>query len=74
MYVVTDDLIVEPLMSPVSSIYVLQRFKIPIDNLEEKVVTIGIKESHNIFKAALSSTPALTNGLRHLLTQIQKEK
>lgn len=74
MYVVTDDLIVEPLLSPVSSIYVLQRFKTPIDDLEEKVVTIGIKESHSIFKAALCSTSALTNGLRHLLTQIKKEK
>lgn len=74
MYVVTDDLIVEPLLSPVSSIHVLQRFKTPIDDLEEKVVTIGIKESHNIFKAALCSTSALTNGLRHLLTQIKKEK
>lgn len=74
MYVVTDDLIVEPLLSPVSSIYILQRFKTSLNDLEEKVVTIGIKESHSIFKAALSSTSALTNGLRHLLTQIKKEK
>jgi len=44
MYVVTDDLIIEPLMSPVSSIYVLQRFKTRIDDLQEKVVPIGIKE------------------------------
>jgi hypothetical protein len=44
MYVVTDDLIVEPLLSPVSSIYILQRFKTSLNDLEEKVVTIGIKE------------------------------
>jgi len=44
MYLVTDDLFVEPLLSPVSSIYLLQRFKTPLNDLEEKVVTIGIKE------------------------------
>ncbi|PNX96342.1 hypothetical protein L195_g019547, partial [Trifolium pratense] len=74
MYVVTDDLIVEPLLSPISSIYLLQRFKIPLNDLEEKVVTIGNKESLSIFKAALTSTSALTNGLRHLLTKVKKEK
>jgi hypothetical protein len=44
MYIVTDDLIVEPLLSPISSVYLLQRFKTPLNDLEEKVVTIGIKE------------------------------
>ncbi|GAU30088.1 hypothetical protein TSUD_392440 [Trifolium subterraneum] len=74
MYVVTDDLIVEPLSSPVSSVYLLQRFKTPLNDLEEKVVTIGNKESLSILKAALTSTSALTNGLRHLLTQVKKKK
>jgi hypothetical protein len=74
MYIVTDDLIVEPLLSPISSVYLLQRFKTPLNDLEEKVVTIGIKESLSIFKAALTSTSALTNGLRHFLTQVKKEK
>jgi hypothetical protein len=44
MYIVSDDLIVEPLLSPISSVYLLQRFKTPLNDLEEKVVTIGIKE------------------------------
>ncbi|WJX76454.1 hypothetical protein P8452_59871 [Trifolium repens] len=74
MYIVSDDLIVEPLLSPISSVYLLQRFKTPLNDLEEKVVTIGIKESLSIFKAALTSTSALTNGLRHLLTQVVKKE
>ncbi|XP_058764024.1 uncharacterized protein LOC131637458 [Vicia villosa] len=74
MYIVTDDLVIEPLLSPVSSVYQLNRFKTSLDDLEEKVVTIGIKESLGIFREALNSTSALTNGLRHLLTQAKKEK
>ncbi|XP_058739675.1 uncharacterized protein LOC131611829 [Vicia villosa] len=74
MYMVTDDLVVEPLLSPVSSVFLLNRFKTSLNDLEEKVVTIGIKESLSIFKEALNSTSALTNGLRHLLTQAKKEK
>ncbi|KEH32836.1 DUF674 family protein [Medicago truncatula] len=68
MYLVTDDLVIEPWLSPISSLYLHNRFKTPLDDLEEKVVTIGTEESYSILKAALSSTSALTNGLRHLLT------
>ncbi|XP_050912741.1 uncharacterized protein LOC127127573 isoform X2 [Lathyrus oleraceus] len=74
MYMVTDDLVVEPLLSPVSSVFLLNRFETSLNDLKEKVVTIGIKESLSIFKEALNSTSALTNGLRHLLTQVKKEK
>ncbi|CAI8612686.1 unnamed protein product [Vicia faba] len=74
MYMVTDDLVIEPLLSPISSVFLLDRFKISLNDLEEKVVTIGIKESLSIFKEALNSTSALTNGLRHLFTQVKKEK
>ncbi|XP_058764029.1 uncharacterized protein LOC131637463 [Vicia villosa] len=73
-YMVTDDLVVEPLLSPISSVFLFNRFKTSIYDLEEKVVTLGIKESLSIFKEALNSTCALTNGLRHLLTRVKKEK
>ena len=44
MYVVTDDLVVEPLVSPLSSLYLLNHFQTPLDDLKEKVVVIGKKE------------------------------
>ncbi|XP_045797715.1 uncharacterized protein LOC123891888 [Trifolium pratense] len=74
MYVVTDDLVVEPLLSPISSLYLLNRFEIPLSDLKEQVVVIGMKESLSILKAALTSTSALTNGLRHLLTKVKAEE
>ncbi|WJX82182.1 hypothetical protein P8452_64971 [Trifolium repens] len=74
MYVVTDDLVVEPLLSPISSLYLLNRFETPLNDLKEQVVVIGMKESRSILKAALTSTSALTNGLRHLLTKVKVEE
>jgi hypothetical protein len=44
MYVVTDDLVVEPLLSPISSLYLLNRFETPLNDLKEQVVVIGMKE------------------------------
>ncbi|KAK7395222.1 hypothetical protein VNO78_15770 [Psophocarpus tetragonolobus] len=66
MFMATDDLVVER-MSPTSGVSLLNRLKTPIKDVEEKVVTIGIKEGLNILKASLTSTSALTNGLSHLL-------
>ncbi|XP_058741700.1 uncharacterized protein LOC131614088 [Vicia villosa] len=73
MYVATDDLVISPL-SPISALGLLNRFKTPLNDLKEKVVTIGYKESLSILKAALTSTSALTNGLAHLLTEVKEEK
>jgi hypothetical protein len=39
-----DDLVIEPWLSPISSLYLHNRFKTPLDDLEEKVVTIGVDE------------------------------
>jgi hypothetical protein len=44
MYVVTDDLVVEPLLSPISSLYLLNRIETPLNDLKEQVVVIGMKE------------------------------
>ncbi|TKY65971.1 tyrosine/DOPA decarboxylase [Spatholobus suberectus] len=66
MFVATDDLVVER-MSPTSGVSLLNRLKTPLNDVEEKVVTIGIKEGLNILKASLTSRSALTNGLSHLL-------
>jgi hypothetical protein len=43
MYVATDDLVIAHL-SPISALGLLNRFKTPLNDLKEKVVTIGIKE------------------------------
>jgi hypothetical protein len=43
MYVATDDLNVTRL-SPISALGLLNRFQTPLNDLKEKVVTIGIKE------------------------------
>jgi len=43
MYFATDDLVVAPL-TPISALGLLNRLKTPLDDLKEKVVTIGIKE------------------------------
>ena len=43
VYVVTDDLVISPL-SPISLLHLLNRFETSVDDLKEKVVTIGIKE------------------------------
>ncbi|XP_058741680.1 uncharacterized protein LOC131614071 [Vicia villosa] len=73
LYVVTDDLVVAPL-SPISALGLLNQFKTPLNDLKEKVITIGVKESISILKAGLTSTSALTNGLAHLLNEVKEEK
>lgn len=51
MYMVTDDLVVEPMLSPILSVYLLNRFKTSLDDLEEKVIVIGLKEVIIIIKS-----------------------
>lgn len=43
MFMVTDDLVVEP-MSPISGLSLLNRLKAPLNDVEEKDVTILMKE------------------------------
>jgi hypothetical protein len=43
MYVATDDLTIAPL-SPISALALLSKLKTPLNDLKEKVVTIGVKE------------------------------
>ncbi|XP_058768051.1 uncharacterized protein LOC131641765 [Vicia villosa] len=73
MYVVTDDLFFSPL-SVITALYLIDSLKTPFNDVKEKVVTIGINECLGILKASLTSTSALTNGLRHLITDVKEEK
>ncbi|KAK7294687.1 hypothetical protein RJT34_17578 [Clitoria ternatea] len=72
IYMVTDDLVVTP-MSTVFAISYLNRLGVPLFDVEERVITIGLKECLGILKASLTSASALTNGLKHLMKSIKRE-
>ncbi|KAK7294627.1 hypothetical protein RJT34_17516 [Clitoria ternatea] len=72
MFMVTDDLIVSP-ASSVSGVSYINRLKVPLFDLEEKIIRIGSKEGLGILKASLTSTSALTNALKHLFKTIKEE-
>jgi hypothetical protein len=40
---VTDDLVLTP-WSPISALHLINHLEIPVNDLKEKIVTIGIKE------------------------------
>lgn len=53
MYMVTDDLFVTP-MSTISTMSYLKKSKVPLSDLEERVIKIGVNEVwicsyHNLF-------------------------
>ncbi|XP_047940785.1 uncharacterized protein LOC125188089 [Salvia hispanica] len=61
-YMVTDDLIVNPLCIQ-STISTLREKNIPISDVKEIEVQVGLKEALSILKASLTSTSALTDAL-----------
>ncbi|MCH83500.1 DUF674 family protein [Trifolium medium] len=71
-YMATDDLVLTP-WSPISAFHLINHLEIPLNDLKEKLVTIGVKECLSILKASLISTSALTNGLCQLLTEVKEE-
>ncbi|TKY65913.1 tyrosine/DOPA decarboxylase [Spatholobus suberectus] len=72
MYMVTDDLVVTP-MSSCSGVSYLKRSEVPLSDLEERVISIGVKEGLGILKASLTSTSALTDGIKQLTKSIKLE-
>ncbi|KAL7086721.1 hypothetical protein ACP275_13G017900 [Erythranthe tilingii] len=63
MYMVSDDLTVAPLCMT-SSLSILNRLNISFTDVEEVEVHVGLKEGLSILKASLTSTSALTDGLK----------
>ncbi|WVY90212.1 hypothetical protein V8G54_035726 [Vigna mungo] len=63
-FVVTDDLFVTP-MSSTSAVSCLNRSQVPLSDLEERIISVGVKEGLAILKASLTSLSALTEGLLH---------
>ncbi|RHN46337.1 hypothetical protein MtrunA17_Chr7g0241161 [Medicago truncatula] len=63
---VTDDLVVTP-MSSIDAVSYLERMKVPLNDVEEIFISIGVEEGLSILKASLTSTSALTNGLKQYI-------
>ncbi|WJX82021.1 hypothetical protein P8452_64835 [Trifolium repens] len=63
---VTEDLVVTP-MSSFDCVSYLERMKVPLNDVEEMVINIGVMEGLSILKASLTSTSALTNGLKQYI-------
>ncbi|KAL2254641.1 UNVERIFIED_CONTAM: hypothetical protein Sindi_0258800 [Sesamum indicum] len=74
IFMVTDDLVVTP--STVMSFFsILKGLKIPLSDVEEQAFAIGSEEALSILKACLTSTSALTNGLKPFIgRQLKKVK
>ncbi|ESW12410.1 hypothetical protein PHAVU_008G110000 [Phaseolus vulgaris] len=70
-YIATDDLVVTP-SSSISVMSLLISMNIPVADLLEKEVRIGMVEAVLILQASLTSTSALTLGLSHLLTKVKE--
>ncbi|MED6167336.1 hypothetical protein PIB30_001759 [Stylosanthes scabra] len=66
LFVVWDDLKVMPLANA-SSICFIQKMNLPLDDLEEHVLSIREVEALNLLRISLTSKAALTEGLSHLL-------
>ncbi|KAL9164824.1 hypothetical protein ABFS82_06G129100 [Erythranthe guttata] len=63
MYMVTDDLTVTP-MCMTSTLSILKKMEIPLSDVKEVEVRVGLQEALSILKASLTSTSALTDGLK----------
>ncbi|KAL7086714.1 hypothetical protein ACP275_13G017400 [Erythranthe tilingii] len=71
MFMVSDDLTVKPL-SMISTLSKLKEMNIPLSEVREVEVQIGLHEAISILKASLTSTSALTDGL--MIDPMSKQK
>ncbi|CAA0808595.1 Unknown protein [Striga hermonthica] len=62
MYMVADDLTVTPLSST-SGFSIINSLKIPLSEVKELQLAVGLEEALSILKASLTSSRALTDGL-----------
>ncbi|KAL6529635.1 hypothetical protein OROGR_015258 [Orobanche gracilis] len=73
MFIVTDDLIVTPLCAT-SSLSIFNRLKIPLSDVRELELNVGLEEALSISRASLTSTCALTDGLIKLILNNQPKE
>ncbi|PNX68428.1 hypothetical protein L195_g056162, partial [Trifolium pratense] len=73
-YMVTDDLVVTPITS-MKVISHLEEMKVPLNDVEDRFISIGVKEGLSLLKASLTTTSALTNGLSlYIIEQFMHEQ
>ncbi|XP_057779828.1 uncharacterized protein LOC130998430 [Salvia miltiorrhiza] len=72
-YVVSDDLTVRPYRTT-SAIWTINKRKIPISDVEEMELQIGLKEALSILKASLTSTTALSDALLSTYPSHKRQK
>ncbi|KAL3635465.1 hypothetical protein CASFOL_020012 [Castilleja foliolosa] len=68
MYMVTDDLVVTPLCTT-SGISILNHLGVPLLDVREQELNVGFEEALRIFRASLTSTSVLSDGLINLLLE-----
>ncbi|KAL3635471.1 hypothetical protein CASFOL_020018 [Castilleja foliolosa] len=68
MYMVTDDLVVTPLCTA-SGISILNHLRVPLSDVSEQELKIGLEEALRILRASLNSTHCLSDGLINLLLE-----
>ncbi|XP_073153347.1 uncharacterized protein [Henckelia pumila] len=73
LFIVTEDLVVYAAAST-SIISTLNKMKIPVSDVEEHDLVIGMEEALSILKASLTSTCALSEGLKPFLKSRSKQE
>ncbi|KAL3635466.1 hypothetical protein CASFOL_020013 [Castilleja foliolosa] len=73
MYMVTDDLVVTPLCTS-SGISLLNHLNIPLLDVREQELNIGLEEGLRILRASLTSTCCLSKGLSNLILEKQPKQ
>ncbi|KAL3635464.1 hypothetical protein CASFOL_020011 [Castilleja foliolosa] len=73
MYMVTDDLVVTHLCTT-SCFSTLNLLKVPLSDVREMELKIGLKEALRILAASLTSTRCLSDGLSDLLLEKQSKQ
>ncbi|KAL1814515.1 hypothetical protein ACET3Z_017089 [Daucus carota] len=72
-FMVTDDLVVTPLSS-MSCFAYLQELKVPLNDIEEQEIHFGMNEAVHLLWASLTSTSALSNGLKFFFLKNPKQE
>ncbi|KAJ9551068.1 hypothetical protein OSB04_015113 [Centaurea solstitialis] len=67
-FMLTDDLVITPLSS-ISGFSMLNKLKVPLNDVERHSVTIGIEEALKILKASLKSSSTFTDALLEEIIQ-----
>ncbi|KAJ9550993.1 hypothetical protein OSB04_015038 [Centaurea solstitialis] len=70
-YILTDDLVITPLSS-ISGISMLNKLKVPLNDVEQHEVRIGIEKGLKILKASLRSSSTFTDALLEEIIESKK--